>query len=122
MSEVPHKDSLEITRKLVRLHPELAKEYQALVSSEGFLAVVFAAIPFIGRPRPSTQFLEANKEINRIFGDLEQAQLLRVNHMVESISAGGGRMGLGGVSSYSLWIVSPTDFGKLALQMHLEAQ
>jgi hypothetical protein len=122
LSAFPHRHSLEITHKLIKLHPGLLQVYQNLASSEGILTLALSLIPFIGLPSPSTQFLKANEEINRIFGDLKKAGLSSIRHIVQPICGGGGRQGVPYLAASSLWIVSATELGKLALQAHLEVK
>jgi hypothetical protein len=113
LSDYPHKDSLDLTHRLVGLNPHLARELQSLASSERFIDYALALIPFTRRPLPSTRFLEANKGINQIIEDLEKSGLVCVSHFVaRPSSVDSHTVGFGS----SFFILSPTDLGLLALR------
>jgi len=116
LHQFPDKDSLELTRWLVGLHPRLAQEYKTLVSTEGFITCALSLIPFFGRPLASGEFLESNKGINQVVHDLEQGGLVKVSHFIQVNNAPGARMGIFVSMSRILFTLSVTDLGKLALE------
>ncbi len=117
--QFPDKDSLELTRWLVGLHPRLAQEYKNLVSSEGFITCALSLIPFFGRSLASTEFLEANKAVNQVVQDLEQGGLVRVNHFIQVSTGAAARSGIFVSMSNLSFTLSLTELGNFALDAHI---
>lgn len=118
LQQFPDKDSLELTRLLVGLHPRLAQEYETLVSSEGFFTWAMSSIPVFGRPLASAEFLEANKGINRIMQDLEHGGLVQVSHFIQVMNGGLSPLGSPVSVSRLSFTISLTEVGKLSLEAH----
>ena len=70
--------SASLTKRLIQFSPSLAAQYNIIASDEGFLAKFLAAIPVVGLPLQSSEFLRSLGGLNGILEEMLEAGLIEI--------------------------------------------